>query len=68
VSAPIRLSFACEGCGSRIPLCIERELPGGINPDVLAYSDEYRAVLCGQCRAALAALTGIFASVFAGSR
>lgn len=61
----IGISLRCDSCGTRIPLCIERELPGDINPDVMVWSSETGGALCGQCRAALAAVVGVLASVLA---
>lgn len=62
----VGLSMRCDVCGGRLPLTIdERPLPGGINPDVMVWSDSAGGFVCGQCRAALAALTGVLGALFA---
>jgi hypothetical protein len=61
------ISIRCDSCGARIPLCIEHELPGGINPDVMVWSSVTGGAVCGPCRVAFAALTGVLSSIFAGA-
>jgi hypothetical protein len=67
LSMNLGIALRCDACGSRIPLCIERELPGGINPDVMVWSSDTGGALCGQCRAAIAALTGVLGAIIAGA-